>query len=86
MHGMVSVVRDSSSFAPAISCQSFQPSVPVFSSPGRQPCPHDAIVVVMGTLGSGRSVHPQWRTVIVVLRHVGVGVGQMDGWMGQIVV
>jgi len=40
----------------------------------------------MGTLGSGRSVHPQWRTVIVVLRHVGVGVGQMDGWMGQIVV
>ena len=43
-------------------------------------------VVVIGTLGSGMSLHPQCSIVIVVVRHVSVRVGHRTGWRRQIVV
>ena len=71
------------------------------SSPSAWPLPPDApltavgvgdigqpstTVVVMGTLGSGISVHPQCNIVIVVVRHVSVRMGQLAGSCWQIVV
>ncbi len=43
-------------------------------------------VVVMGTFGSGISVHPQCSIVTVVVRHVSVRVGQVTESSAQIVV
>ena len=44
------------------------------------------VVVVIGTSGTGVSAHPQCKTVIVVVRHVSVLVGQITAWNEQRVV
>lgn len=56
------------------------------SPPSLPPGITTTVVVVMGTSATGISVHPQCISVTVVVRHVGVGVGQVRGCIAQMVV